>query len=156
MLFVSHYSAHMMVLTRSLDELINFSSLDVNGTHDTVSIDRLKPAYFECLAPTPSSPPTTTPVDPLPSTPPTPIRTSRSGRHVGFLKDLTCNNLTYFMFLSIHFLFHTLFHTSYVHSYIHSLFNHSFPFIPLFCFLLFCLFRSPPLWGGSTVVCHVL
>ena len=56
-----------------------FFTLDINGTHDTVSIDRLKPAYFECLAPTPSSPPTTTLAVPLPSFPPTPVRTTRSG-----------------------------------------------------------------------------
>ena len=62
-----------------LKQTDKFFTLDINGTHDTVSIDRLKPVYFECLAPTPSSPPTTTPVVPLSSSPPTPVCTTHSG-----------------------------------------------------------------------------
>ena len=66
MLFVKHYSTHnyddpYKVLKRT----DNFFTLDINGTQYTVSVDCLKPVYFECLAPTPSSPPTTTPVVPL-------------------------------------------------------------------------------------------
>ena len=71
-----------------LKQTDKFFTLDINGTHDTVSIDRLKPAYFECLARTPSSPTTTTPVVPLPSSPLTPVRTTRSGRHVRFPQRL--------------------------------------------------------------------
>ena len=129
-----------------------FFTLDINGTHDTVSVDCLKPVYFKCLAPTPSSPPTTTVVSL--SSPPTPICTTCSGRHVRFLKDLTYNNMKYSFMFSLYSFSHALFHTCYVHSYTHSLFNHSFliSFIQAFFCLLFifvCLFCLPPFWGGG-------
>ena len=120
-----------------------------------MSVDCLKPVYFKCLAPTPSSPPTTTVVS-LSSSPPTPICTTCSGRHVRFLKDLTYNNMKYSFMFSLYSFSHALFHTCYVHSYTHSLFNHSFliSFIQAFFCLLFifvCLFCLPPFWGGGVL-----
>ena len=65
-----------------------FYTLDINGTHDTVSIDRLKPAYFESSSSTSthsdSEVSTHTPV----SFQPPPTRTTRSGRRVKFPQRL--------------------------------------------------------------------
>ena len=112
-----------------------------------MSIDRLNPAYFECLVPTSSPSPTATPVIPL-SSPPTSVRITCSGQHVSFLKDLTYNNKNTFCVFFL-FIFHILFHTFYVLSYTHSLFNHSFlfSFYFFFCLFYFCLFCLPPFLG---------
>ena len=65
-----------------------FYTLDINGTHDTVSIDRLKPAYFEssnsASTHSDSEVPTHTPV----SFQSPPTRTTRSGRRVKFPQRL--------------------------------------------------------------------
>ena len=72
--------------------------LDINGKHDSVSIDRLKPAYIEVPIPMPSTtsdPPSTSdpadaPANPIPNLPPaepqgrSPLRatSTRSGRSI--------------------------------------------------------------------------
>ena len=71
--------------------------VDINGRHDTVSLDRLKPAHSEHhlpnpdvpteQQPTPSPPPSTPPAIP-PSPSPGSKRTTRSGRHVHWPRQL--------------------------------------------------------------------
>ena len=82
-----HYNVHMMVRTRFLSVLTS-STLDINGTHDTVSIDHLKPAYFESS----SSASTHSNAEVSTHTPvsfqPPPTCTTRSGRRVKFLQRL--------------------------------------------------------------------
>ena len=78
-----------------------FYILDVNGKEDTVSVDRLKVAYFESDTRTtveqpPASPITSTTTEPTPITEPAPtstptassppVRKTRSGRHVHWPK----------------------------------------------------------------------
>ena len=87
----SPYDGPFRVLARTAKHY----TLDLNGRRDSVSIDRLKPAYLDC--PPTSSPPTPPPqTPPLPKSPqtsptpqhsrtldsPAPIRTTRSGRRV--------------------------------------------------------------------------
>ena len=58
--------------------------IDINGRKDTVSLDRLKPAYLDLPTDTPSETSSTPPPPNLPSTPASspPPRRTRSGRHV--------------------------------------------------------------------------
>ena len=64
------YNGSYLVLDRS----DKFFKLDITGRKDTVSIDRLKPAYFD----TPHTPPQSQ----THSHPDTTTRVTRSGRHV--------------------------------------------------------------------------
>ena len=68
-----------------------FFTVDVNGRHDTISLDRLKPAYLntapESIGNTPTPSPTTT-------TPTSSPRVTRSGRHVHWPKRYTGSLLT--------------------------------------------------------------
>ena len=72
---------------RVVERKDKFFVLDIHGHKDTVSLDRLKPAYLD-LETEPMSdtqltsppPPTSTPVSPPTSSPP--LGTTRSGRHV--------------------------------------------------------------------------
>ena len=67
-----------------------FFTLDINGRRDTVSINRLKPAYMDCLSSqnTSSIPTSSSSQPPSPQSTPTPQppnpRTTRSGRRVHF------------------------------------------------------------------------
>ena len=68
----------------------NHFTVDINGRKDTITLGRLKPAYFEsCSDVVASSPPpvstsTPTPLQPITETGDvsTPVRTTRSGRRV--------------------------------------------------------------------------
>ncbi len=74
------YDGLYKVLKRSS----KFFTLDLNGRHDTVSVDRLKPAFLDIPASTPTAVPPPTP----PPTPPV-TRTTRSGRRVHWPTHLT-------------------------------------------------------------------
>ena len=77
-----------------------FYTLEVNGKSNTVSLDRLKPAYLDppsssattptTPAPTPPTPLPTPPTQPAPTVaePPPSHRTTRSGRHVHWPEKL--------------------------------------------------------------------
>ena len=74
------YDGPFQVLKRS----DKFYTLDLNGRKDTVSVDRLKPAYLDSHTPTPTSSP-----PPSNETSTTPVtQTTRSGRHVHWPKHL--------------------------------------------------------------------
>lgn len=98
------YNGPYKVLKRAAKHFV----VDINGRHDTVSLDRLKPAHIEHPLPHPDVPHTHTdgdtlavppalqPTLPPPPSPPPPIptsssgpaRTTRSGRHVHWPQNL--------------------------------------------------------------------
>ena len=67
-------------------------TIQINNREDIISIDRLKPAYMDTSDShtTTSLPPTTPPDTSIPPSPSTPVRTTRSGRHIRWPAHL-CN-----------------------------------------------------------------
>jgi hypothetical protein len=71
---------------RVLDRAEKYFSLDCDGRKDTVSLDRLKPAYLDVTPGDTDSSSLSQPTSPTPLSEPT--RTTRSGRRVHFPKRL--------------------------------------------------------------------
>ena len=69
-----------------LDRAEKYFTLDCNGRRDTVSLDRLKPAYLDTVPEASESSPRSPSTLPTPAAEPT--RTTRSGRHVHFPERL--------------------------------------------------------------------
>ena len=63
-----------------------FFTVDVNGQHDTISLDRLKPAYLDTAPESIGNTPTPSPATTTPTSSP---RVTRSGRHVHWPKRYT-------------------------------------------------------------------
>ena len=77
------YNGSYKVLKRESKHFV----IDINGRHDTVTLDRLKPAHSEHSTSESRAP--ATEVDAPPSNPPpTPRSTAHSGRHVRWPQHL--------------------------------------------------------------------